>query len=147
MTMATAGAAVKRPVAYVDFDLFTGTLSKLPHPTRKQALHVAKRVWRRAVGKAWPGKWVAGRGNHRSYPRIDRRFLVNPGQGWNGIIHDMSHAAYEFLTKHKGGYRDVCSDRCLADYQSVRCEGHHNVAHAHLERQMVRHAIELIDKL
>jgi hypothetical protein len=148
MNMDTAGAAVKRS-AYADFDVHAGDLAKLPHPTRKQALWVAKRVWRRAVGKAWPGKWVAGRGNHRSYSRMGRRFLVNPGQGWSGIIHDMSHDAFEYLTMHKGGDPlRFCSPAKLADYATARAGNrHHNANHAALERQMVAHARELIGKL
>jgi len=143
MTMETPGRRVKRRSAYHDFDLYGGQLAKLPHPTRKQAVALARRIWRRAVGKAWPGSWKAGRGNHRTYPR-GRVYLVNPGQGWNGIIHDMSHTAYLYLTRRKRDYREVCSAAALADYASVPAKGHHTLGHAWLERRMVAHALELL---
>ena len=144
--MTTTEAVVKRPSAYSEFDVRRGTLAGLPHPTRKQALSVAKRVWRRAVGKPWPGTWSAGRGNHRTYPR-GWKFLVNPGQGWAELIHDMSHEAYSQLTRCTGHYKRICSEAKLLDYKACgwgRENKHHNANHAALERQMVAHALELI---
>lgn len=144
-----ANGARPRNGAYADFDVHSGTLAKLPHPTRKQAIWLAKRVWRRAVGRAWPGTWAAGRGNHRTYPR-GWRFLVNPGQGWAELIHDMSHHAYGQLTRHGGHYKRICSAGKLDEYRACgwgREHRHHNVNHAHLERQMVAHAIELLAHL
>jgi hypothetical protein len=139
------------PIPYAEFDLRTGTLSKLPHPTQKQALWVAKRVWRRTMGQAWPGTWRAGRGNHRSYPRHGATgwFLVNPGQGWAGIVHDMSHTAFDYVTKRRSGWHKVVHPRVLANYAACGRSGnrHHNLGHAELERQMVKHAIALIGEL
>jgi hypothetical protein len=33
------------------------------------------------------------------------------------------------------------------DYSAVPAKGHHTIAHAHLERQMTAHALELIGRL
>jgi hypothetical protein len=131
--------------AYEDFDVHHGALAKLPHPTRAQAIWVAKRIWRRAAGKAWYGTWVPGRGNHRTYPR-GSRFLVNPGQGWAEIVHDMSHHLYHCAVCQRSR---VCGKRVLDDFRSVKTtwRAHHTPSHALLERQMVAHALELIAKL
>lgn len=134
--------------AYSEFDVYSGTLARLPHPSGKEAIAVARRVWRRAVGKSWPGTWSAGRGNHRTYPR-GWTFLVNPGEGWAEIIHDMSHHAYSQLTRHGGHYKRICSEAKLKDYQAAgwgRENRHHNPNHAALEKRMVAHAIELLTK-
>ena len=145
-TLSTETSRVKRKTAYAEFDLYTGTLAQLPHPTRKEALRVAKRVWRRAVGRPWPGTWRAGRGNHRSYPRNGAHgyMLVNPGQGWAGIIHDLSHTACDYLTRRKLYWGVVCSEAKLAEWQFVSRTAHHTPSHAALERSMVEHALQLI---
>jgi hypothetical protein len=156
-TIGETKAVRKVALAYEDFDVHHGTLAKLAHPTRAQAIWVARRIWRRAAGKAWPGTWVAGRGNHRTYPR-GSRFLVNPGQGWAEIVHDMSHELYSRVCREN--YRNGKHGRSLYFSFKVKQDfefcgrptgnwrtSHHNPSHALLERQMVAHAIELIAKL
>jgi len=83
---------------YTGIHYGTGTTWPRPLPklTGPEALAAAKVLWRKAMGRAWPGTWKTGRGNHRTYPRA-QEFLVNPGQGWEGMIHDLSHAAYSRL--------------------------------------------------
>jgi hypothetical protein len=101
MDAATEPVATPRRGARTDYaGIQYGSGSTWPRPLPKltgpEALAAAKLLWRKAMGRAWPGKWKLGRGNHRSYPRF-QEFLVNPGQGWEGMVHDLSHAAYSRL--------------------------------------------------
>lgn len=154
---------------YEDIDLHsrkaTAWPSQLPKLTGEEAIQAAKRLWRNAVGLAWPGTWKAGRGNHRTYPR-GSVFLVNPGQGWDGMVHDLSHQAYKSLTQNRrtnypifwrGEWRTtrgptiavnkmtfpICSDAKMLNYEHVRTRTaggnriHHSDAHAELERAMI----------
>jgi hypothetical protein len=93
----------------------------LPKMSRPEAIAAASKLWRKVAGEDWPGTWAAGRGNHRTYPR-GRRFLVNPGQGWKLMVHDLSHAAHRRLnpgkTPHAGG-------------------------HARIESEMIRHVVAM----
>lgn len=93
----------------------------LPALTGPEAIAAARRLWRLATGKSWPGTWKAGRGNHRTYPRPGRVFLVNPGQGWHDLVHDLSHAAHRRVN---------------------RGQAPHSGAHARLEALMIRHIVE-----
>jgi hypothetical protein len=92
----------------------------LPTMTGVEAIRAAKRLYRRTMGKAWPGTWKAGRGNHRTYPR-GSVFLVNPGQGWHDMVHDLSHYCHRKL------------------YPTHRPHAH---SHAEVERDMIRHVLE-----
>lgn len=92
--------------------------------------------------------WKAGRGNHRTYPR-GTVFLVNPGQGWSAMIHDLSHAAHSRLCGRISQYiydKDrrrvlVMSAAMQDDYKNVRRKPHSS-SHASIERDMIRMVIE-----
>lgn len=158
-TLSSAPVAVNRRSVYADIDLHRSKApawpdGDLPKLTGDEAIRAAKRLWRNAVGKAWPGTWKAGRGNHRTHPR-GTVFLVNPGQGWRDMVHDLSHSAYKRLTTPGGTWAIIkgrriptCSASKLANYQHVkrRTAGgnriHHSDAHAELEREMIRMVIE-----
>jgi hypothetical protein len=131
---------------------------KAPLPTipRAAVLPLVRKVWRRALGRAWPGTWALGRGNHRSYPR-HAKFLVNPDRGLDRMIHDMSHAAYDILTRQKGmqcvdGSQGILVwGRWETAASAARCNEFeyaprkdHNAAHARLEAEMLAHLRELL---
>ena len=87
-----------------------------------EAIRAAKRLYRLVMGKPWHGTWKAGRGNHRTYPRWKTGpvFLVNPGQGWHDMVHDLSHACWRRM---KPGARP------------------HAAGHAYVERQMIEYVV------
>jgi hypothetical protein len=64
--------------------------------TGVEAVQAGKRLYRLVMGTTWKGKWKAGRGNHRTYPR-GSTFLINPGQGWHNMVHDLSHYCHRQL--------------------------------------------------
>jgi len=141
--------------SYQDFDLHGGGglwPPAIPSMTGPEAVAAAKKLWRKFAGRAWPGTWKTGRGNHRSYPR-DTVFLVNPGQGWKGVVHDLSHALWDRMTvapRHstfgprlrvKGEMRQLLSKAVYDEYKTCRNNGH-TVVHAHLERAMIQMVVE-----
>src|SRR5262245_26109782 len=91
----------------------------LPKLSGIEAMRAAKRLYRMTMGKAWPGTWKPGRGNHRTYPR-GSVFLVNPGQGWHDMVHDLSHYCHRRLYP---GHRP------------------HAPSHAEVERDMIRRVV------
>jgi|ERR1051326_349146 hypothetical protein len=141
--------------SYRDFDLHGGGglwPASIPSMTGPEAVAAAKKLWRKFAGRSWPGTWKKGRGNHRSYPR-DTVFLVNPGQGWKGVVHDLSHALWDRLTiapRHstigprlrvKGEMRQLLSKAVFDEYRSCRNNGH-TFEHAQLERAMIQMVID-----
>lgn len=92
---------------------------ELPKMTGAEAIRAAKRLYWLVMEKRWPGTWKAGRGNHRSYPR-GSVFLVNPGQGWHDMVHDLSHACWRRM---KPGVRP------------------HAAGHAYIERLMIEQVV------
>ena|SRR5215831_17548305 len=91
----------------------------LPKMTGIEALRAAKRLYRLVMERPWPGQWTIGRGNHRTYPRSGV-FLVNPGQGWHDLVHDLSHQCFREM--HPGARP-------------------HAPGHAYVERQMIAHVV------
>jgi len=145
---------------YNDIDVHrrTGTRwpdGELPRLSRKEAISAAKRLWRRAMGKAWPGTWQPGYGNVRTRPR-GKVFIVNPGQGWRDIVHELSHSAYARLVGHRqrmlylgnGEWADTASDQRRDNFRHVRrFDGagryrHHTNAHAEIEREMIQMVLD-----
>lgn len=142
----------------------------LPKMTGEEAVRAAKRLWRKAVGLPWPGTWKAGRGNHRTYPR-GTTFLVNPGQGWDGMVHDLSHQAYKYLTtprpreihlgwwmgRDKGwsrsrtigtreGMQPICSNAKIADFEHVKARdsGGRRIHHSDAHAALEREMIRTV---
>jgi hypothetical protein len=95
--------------------------AELPKMTGHEAIRAGKRLYRLAMGSAWKGKWKAGRGNHRTYPR-GNTFLVNPGQGWHDMVHDLSH---------------YCHRRLHPDHKPHDGRG----THAFIEKTMIEHVV------
>ena len=102
-----------------------------PIPTDQEAITGAKRLYRKAMGKPWPGKVKIVRGNQHTWIRFrgyashgfDRVLLVNPNQstgsgGWRSIVHGISHYCHHRLNP---GDRDHSNkqaylERDLTDY-------------------------------
>lgn len=97
----------------------------LPKPTPQEAVSGAKRLYRKWMGKAFPGKWrlTSGR-RHTRY--LGGVFYVNPdewrdhGGGWPAIVHSMSHHVH---WRKNRGYKP------------------HDWRHAQIEREMMEHVI------
>jgi hypothetical protein len=108
-TLASELVAVKRRTgirdSYRPINVHGGTVWPKPLPTLTgpEAIAVAKRLWRDATGKAWPGKWQLTSGNRRTWPD-GMTFMVNPDQGWRGMVHDLSHAAHNRLVGRVSQY-------------------------------------------
>lgn len=62
----------------------------------EESLAAARKLYRHAMGKPWPGKWELTSGNRYTWPRRGV-FRVNPDKreretrGLRAIIHDVSH--------------------------------------------------------
>ncbi len=108
--------------------------TEMPVLTGAEALAAAKRLYRFAMKRKWPGRWKLTSGRRYTWPR-GRTFYVNPSRGatpgqvqggmagWRDLVHMLSHYCHRQLyPKHKphGG------------------EGTHH----HLEREMVAYVIE-----
>lgn len=75
------------------------------------SLVAARKLYRHAMGKAWPGKWGLTSGNRNTWPRWQEEgrrmvhvFLVNPDEtgdgGLRGIVHSISHYCHRRLHPH-----------------------------------------------
>lgn len=95
-------------------------------PTEQEALTGAKRLWRKAMGRAWRGKWKITSGNRSTWIR-GRTFYVNPSErdggytppcGWHQIVHSIAHLAHRRL--HPGhrphSTAELYLERDLTDY-------------------------------
>lgn len=74
----------------------------LPDLTGEEAIAAAKRLYRFAMKKPWPGKWELTSGNRYTWAR-GRIFKVNPKRtgwtetGWRDLVHMMSHYCHRQL--------------------------------------------------
>jgi hypothetical protein len=140
---------VLRTGLYDGFDVRSPWPAHLPLKPAdgSSAIRMAKKLWRQACGRSWPGIWVPGRGNHRTYPRGQRCFLVNSHQTWRQLVHDMSHSAYAALTQQR--YERVyvlradryrwcwtTTEKCRDDYATAPKKEHCD-DHAMIERAML----------
>ncbi len=121
----------------------------IPAMTGPEAVAASKKLWRKFAGRAWPGTWKTGRGNHRFYPR-GTVMIANPGLGWQRLTHDISHCLYQHLTRSrhsvprlwvKGVPHPILSKAVFDDYKTAK-QGEHTDSHAQLEKAMVRYVIE-----
>lgn len=65
----------------------------------EETLAAARKLWRHATGKAWPGKWAVTSGRRHTWPRRGT-FHVNPnryGGGLRQVIHLIAHYAHRRL--------------------------------------------------
>lgn len=85
-------------------------------PTSEEALRAAKRLYRKWLGHAWPGKWALTSGNRYTWAR-GNVFRVNPNS-WSNLVHFMSHYCHRRL--HPG-------------------ESPHAATHAALEADMIEY--------
>jgi len=79
--------------------------ANLPPLSDQEALAGAKRLFRKATGKAFKGKWKIATGNRYTWPRRGV-FYVNPRRtgdlrhfqpGWPDLVHFISHWAMHVL--------------------------------------------------
>lgn len=64
--------------------------SEVPALTAEEAVRAARKLWRWGMGRRFTGRVEVTSGNRRTWTRSGT-LLVNPGHGWVGFIHDMSH--------------------------------------------------------
>lgn len=81
-------------------DLWGGAKPVLPP---EETLAAAKKLWRHATGKPWPGKWELTSGRRYTWPRRGT-FYVNPDRtgawnppGFRDVIHLIAHYAHRRL--------------------------------------------------
>lgn len=68
----------------------------------EESVAAARKLYRHAMGKAWPGKWAVTSGRRYTYPSRGT-FYVNPnryGGGLRQVIHLISHYCHRRL--HRG---------------------------------------------
>jgi len=69
----------------------------IPVPSDQEAITGAKRLFRKAMGRAWRGKVKITSGKRYTWIR-GNTFYVNPNdrrnRSWPGIVHDISHWAH-----------------------------------------------------
>jgi hypothetical protein len=87
----------------------------LPPMTGQEAKSAAKRLYRLAMGRPFKGPIRVASGNRHTWLRYGE-MIVNPDQGWDRFVHDLSH--YFFRRLHP----------------ALRP---HDWRHAHLERQLI----------
>ena len=94
-------------------------------PTPQEALAGAKRLYRKAFGRPYKGKFILATGNRRTWYGSDRMTIrVNPdeqnkwrgGGGWHEIVHSISHMAANRLYGEAHGPRHAFLERELIDY-------------------------------
>lgn len=91
-------------------------------PTPQEAMAAAKRLYRFAMKKPWPGKVVITSGNRYTWVR-NRVLYVNPDYrdgGWHELVHLMSHLCTQRLFPNASGH------------------GHQ---HAFLEKEMIAYVV------
>lgn len=92
----------------------------------EESLAAARKLYRHAMGKTWPGKWELTSGNRYTWPRRGV-FYVNPDKrelqtrGLRALIHDISHYCHRRLHP---------SDSA------------HSIRQARLEARLVKFALE-----
>ena len=93
----------------------------VPELTGDEAMAAAKRLYRLAMKKAWPGKWELTSGNRFTWAR-GRTFYVNPKRtgwgvvnGWHDLVHMMSHYCHRQLhpraKPHSGAHHFLEKER------------------------------------
>jgi hypothetical protein len=92
-----------------------------PIPTDQEAITGAKRLYRKAMGRPWPGKVKIVRGNRHTWIR-GGVLCVNPNQyghnGWPDIVHGISHYCHRRLNPQDRDHSDKQAylERDLTDY-------------------------------
>src|SRR5262245_61979186 len=118
-TLEKDGVAVKAvPYAHVNGE-WPAKRNELPRLDPEEAIAAAKRLYRKATGKAWPGKWKLTSGNRFTWPRLDI-YYVNAEAGWWQLVHDISHRAHQRLNPSKRP---------------------HDWTHAFIERDLIQHVV------
>lgn len=91
-------------------------------PTEQEAVTGAKRLWRKAFGKAFKGKVQITSGRRYTWVR-NHVLYVNPNQktwkgngGWHEIVHGISHIASQRIWKENHGPRHAFIERELIEY-------------------------------
>ena len=97
-----------------------------PMPTDQEAITGAKRLYRKAMGRPWPGKVKIVRGNRHTWIRFHgfvHVLLVNPNQsngfgGWRSIVHGISHYCHRRLNPRDKDHSDKQAylEHDLTDY-------------------------------
>lgn len=115
-----------------------------PHP--ETALRAAKKLWRVATGKAWPGTWKLTSGNRSTWFH-GTVFSVNP-ESWRDMVHDLSHKAYNTLTARgatairiNGSIVRLCSDAKRRDYATALRKPHAD-DHLQLEAGLTQYVLQ-----
>jgi len=93
-----------------------------PIPTDQEAITGAKRLYRKAMGRPWPGKVKIVRGNRHTWSR-GWVLCVNPNQsngfgGWRSIVHGISHYCHRRLNPRDKDHssKQAYLERDLTDY-------------------------------
>lgn len=98
--------------------------SELPKLEGQEAISAAKRLWRKATGKAWAGRFRLTSGNRYSKRERDEKrrlvWVINPDRGWSELVHDISHRAFRIVRKG---------------------ESDHSSGHAWFEKELVEYVI------
>lgn len=92
---------------------------ELPKLTGQEAVSAVKRLYRKATGRAFKGKFKVTSGNRRTWI-WNGVYVVNPDQGWHDIVHDVSHLCHRKIN---------------------RGEKPHSPRHARLEKMLIEHII------
>lgn len=91
----------------------------VPGLTAAEATKAAKRLYRYAMGRTFQGPVRVTRGRRYTWVRRGE-MVVNPEQGWQGLVHLLSH---------------YCASRVLPD------EAGHGSAHARMEMRMIKQVV------
>lgn len=110
---------------------------KVPALTKDEAIPAAKRLYRKAFGKAFKGKWKLTSGNRYSWSRsgvfsvnwtgrevtLDEKTgkFIPWGSGWKDLVHDMSHYAHrQSVSGSTATFEPTRAPRARVD--RIRCE-------------------------
>lgn len=92
--------------------------AEVPPLTGQEAISAARRLYRKAMGRALPaGKWTIASGNRRN--KLWKR-RVNPERGWHDLVHHVSH---------------YCAQRLYPNAPP------HGPGHSMLERDLIAHVV------
>jgi len=75
----------------------------VPTLTGPEAASAARRLYRFGMKRAWKGPVKLTSGNRYTWI-YHGELRVNPGKGWRGLVHDMSHLVHRYQHPDKSGH-------------------------------------------
>lgn len=105
------------------YERIGGMIPKGAEPTAIEACVAARRLWRKFMGETFKGEIRIRSGRIKTWvygPSYRREIRLNPGRGWEDMIHSLSHYIHGATSKKRP----------------------HGAEHANLELRMVRFALE-----